>query len=94
MKRGGGISRCLLLVVTMLVMTALFPMALRAEIFRYVDKDGTVHYTNTPTYAQAKAVTLPPLTQANFRKYFPGYPNPRTRPAMYSRMSRLANQAA
>ncbi len=94
MKRGGGISRFLFLVVTILVVAAWFPVALRAEIFRYVDKDGTVHYTNTPTYAQAKAVNLPPLTQENFRKYFPGYPNPRTRPAVYSRMSRLANQAA
>lgn len=93
MKRGAGTSRYLLLAVAIIVMTVFFPLALRAEIFRYVDKDGTIHYTNTPTYAQSEAVSLPPLTQANFRKYFPGC-GKNARSAAFCRMSKLANQAA
>lgn len=93
MRQTAGTSRYLLLAVTIIVVTVFLPLALRAEIFRYVDKDGTIHYTNTPTYAQSQAVSLPPLTQANFKKYFPAYSYGRARPAAFSRMSRLANQA-
>lgn len=44
-----------------------------SEIYKYVDRDGVVHFTNMPTSSQSAKVTLPPMTQANFRKYFPNY---------------------
>jgi soluble lytic murein transglycosylase-like protein len=97
MKLTAGTSRYLLLAVTLIVMSAFLPFPLRAEIFKYVDKDGSVHYTNTPTYAQSKAVNLPPLTQANFRKYFPTYNTAsygRLRSPGFYRSSNPANQAA
>jgi soluble lytic murein transglycosylase len=94
MKRTAGAFRYLLFAVTMIVLTALFPLALRAEIFKYVDKDGTIHYTNTPTYAQAKAVNLPPLTKANFRKYFPSYANSYARLRSEAGYRMRVNQAA
>ncbi len=96
MKQTAGTSRYLLLAVTIILITVFFPLVLRAEIFRYVDQNGTIHYTNTPTYAQAKAVNLPPLTQANFRKYFPTYPSSygRLRSAGFSRMPGPVDRAA
>lgn len=95
MKQAAGTSRYLLFAVTIVLVTAIFPLAPRAEIFKYVDKDGTIHYTNTPTYARSEAVSLPPLTEANFRKYFPAsavyYGRSRSLPL--SRTAKL-NQAA
>ena len=32
-----------------ILMLALFPPESSAQIYKYVDKDGTVHFTNTPT---------------------------------------------
>lgn len=49
----------------------LSPAQTGAEIFKYVDKDGAIHFTNTPTSSRSDPVSLPPLTQANFYKYFP-----------------------
>jgi soluble lytic murein transglycosylase len=70
-------------------------MVLYAEIFKYVDKEGVIHYTNTPTYAQSKAVNLPPLTMANFQKYFPNYKSyPGFQPGFFAPLSNLPNQAA
>ncbi len=94
MKRTAGAFPYLLFAVTTIVLTALFPLALRAEIFKYVDKDGTIHYTNTPTYARAKAVNLPPLTKANFRKYFPSYANSYARLRSEASYRMRVNQAA
>lgn len=69
MKHLARFAACLLLAI-------LFPLALgpslsHAEIFRYVDKDGVIHFTNTPTSGHSTPVALPPLTQANFQRYFP-----------------------
>lgn len=61
-----------------------------AEIFKYVDRDGVIHYTNVPTSSQSAKVSLPPLTQANFQKYFPNYYRP-TLP--FNGSINLANQA-
>ena len=49
------------------------PTGSYAEIFKYVDRDGAIHFTNTPTSVQSTAVNLPPLNQSNFQKYFPTY---------------------
>lgn len=59
-----------LIAVSLVVLSAGRP---RAEIFKYVERDGTIHYTNMPTTIQAQQVSLPPLTPANFQKYFPNY---------------------
>lgn len=39
----------------------LLPCAAAAEIYRYVDKDGVVHYTDKPPDKTAKPAKLPPL---------------------------------
>lgn len=52
-----------------------FPARSNAEIFKYVDKEGVIHFTNTPTSGQSTPVSLPPLNQANFQKFFPSYAN-------------------
>ena len=95
MKRAAGTSRYLLFAVTIVLLTVFFPFDLHAEIFKYVDKDGTIHYTNTPTYTQSEVVNLPPLSEANFRRYFPAYAAAfrKVRSKEMSRMARL-NQAA
>lgn len=65
-----------------------------AEIFKYVDKDGVIHFTNTPTSGQSTPVTLPPLNQATFQKYFPTYANSRYyQPGPFYPMSVFPNQA-
>jgi soluble lytic murein transglycosylase len=76
-------------------MTVFFPFLLHAEIFKYVDKDGTIHYTNAPTYAHSETVNLPPLTEANFRRFFPANAiyYGKGRPKGLSRTAKL-NQAA
>ncbi len=54
-----------------IILAILNPATSIAEIFRYVDKDGVIHFTNAPTSAKSAPVALPPLTQANFKKFFP-----------------------
>ncbi|MDR3567629.1 MAG: lytic transglycosylase domain-containing protein [Syntrophobacteraceae bacterium] len=95
MKQAAGTYPYLLIAVTIVFMTVFSPLLLRAEIFKYVDKDGTIHYTNTPTYAHSETVSLPPLTEANFRKYFPvnAIFYGRSRSKGLSRMAKV-NQAA
>lgn len=55
----------------MICLLLLFQSHARADIYKYVDKDGVIHFTNTPVQPGAKSLTLPPVTQANFVKYFP-----------------------
>ncbi len=91
MKQTALRSPYVVFAVLIIVLTVSFPLALRAEIYKYVDKDGTIHYTNTPTYTQSKEVSLPPLNQANFRKYFPSYSYGRgIRPATFYHMNQAA----
>ncbi len=72
-EANGNGARNLLFAVISVVLTIACPIILCAEIFKYIDKDGAVHYTNTPTYAHSTVVSLPPLTEATFQKYFPKY---------------------
>ncbi len=39
----------------------LFPMVGAAEIYKYTDQDGSIHFTNVPTQASFKPVEYPPL---------------------------------
>ncbi len=68
MKRLARLAGCLICAV---VVVSIFSFDCRAEIFKYVDRDGVIHYTNAPTYGESTPVKLPPLTIENFRKYFP-----------------------
>ncbi|HYA41411.1 MAG TPA: lytic transglycosylase domain-containing protein [Syntrophobacteraceae bacterium] len=94
MKRMATGTRYLLLAVIGIFLTIACPIILCAEIFKYIDKDGAVHYTNTPVYAHSTSVSLPPLTEATFQKYFPKYMASRgLRPGFFL-LSNLPNQAA
>jgi soluble lytic murein transglycosylase-like protein len=95
MKRTATETRYLLFAVVIIVLTCACPNTPYAEIFKYIDKDGAIHYTNTPTYAQSTAVSLPPLTEASFKRYFPKYTASMgaLRPGFFS-LSNLPNQAA
>ena len=72
MKRIQTGTRYLLFAVLGIVLTVAWPIISRAEVFKYIDNDGAIHYTNIPTYANSPDVSLPPLTEA-FQKYFPKY---------------------
>ncbi len=93
MKRTARVARYLLFAAIIVFLTVSCPMGSHAEIFKYVDKDGVIHYTNTPTYAQSKVVNLPPLTMVNFQRYFPNY-NWSSRGFRPGPLSNLPNQAA
>jgi hypothetical protein len=95
MKRIAMSARYLLFAVISIVLTVACPIIPRAEIFKYIDKDGAIHFTNTPTSAQSTAVNLPPLTEATFQRYFPRYTASQGfRPGFFSPLSNLPNQAA
>ena len=96
MKRMATGTGYLLFPAIIIVLTFACPIIPSAEIFKYVDKDGTVHYTNTPTYAQSTTVILPPLTEATFKRYFPKYTASMggLRPGFFIPLSNLPNQAA
>ncbi len=95
MKRIPTETRYLLSAVLGIVLTVAWPIISRAEVFKYIDNDGVVHYTNTPTYANSTDVSLPPLTEATFQKYFPKYTAPQGfQPTFFPRLSNLSNQAA
>ncbi len=85
----------LLFAAILIGLTAACPIGSYAEIFKFVDRDGVIHYTNTPTSAQSTVVNLPPLTQATFQKYFPtcktyqGY-----QPGIFCPFPNLPNQVA
>lgn len=83
-------------VQVVLVLAFLYPASSDAEIFRYVDKDGVIHFTNAPTLKQSAPVALPPLSQANFQKYFPStYKQPyQYYPRSMFPMAAPVNQAA
>ena len=96
MKRTASAVRNLLSAAVVIIVTVVCTISTYAEIFKYVDKDGTIHYTNTPTYVQSSVVNLPPLTQATFQKYFPTYKKsyPGFQPGIFVPLSNLPNQAA
>lgn len=99
MKHRELLSGCLC--VTVALMSLVLCSASSAEIFKYVDRDGTVHFTNMPTTQQSTQVLLPPLTPANFKKYFPNtkFPTKNANYANYAnykplgRPANLANMA-
>ncbi len=66
-RRAESIS-CAWLLFCMLLLVHSYSVA---EIFKYVDKDGVIHFTNVPTQPESKALALPPPTEANFNRYFP-----------------------
>jgi len=94
MERTARAVRYLLFAAIAVLLTVACPMSAYAEIFKYVDKEGNIHYTNTPTYTQSTIVNLPPLTMANFQKYFPTYRSYQGFQGISLPMSNLANQAA
>jgi hypothetical protein len=71
MKYLAGAVKCLLLAPVVICLWLAVPSPVEADIYKYVDKTGVLHFTNVPTSAASSQVTLPPLTEANFRKYFP-----------------------
>ena len=95
MKRIATGARYLLFAAISIVFTLACPIIPCAEIFKYIDRDGAIHYTNTPTCAHSTEVSLPPLTEATFQKYFPKYTASQGfQPGVFSRLSNLPNQAA
>ncbi|HIJ68531.1 MAG TPA: transglycosylase SLT domain-containing protein [Deltaproteobacteria bacterium] len=95
MKRIARVARYLLFAALGIVLTVACPTIPCAEIFKYIDRDGAIHYTNTPTYANSTDVSLPPLTEATFQRYFPRYAASQGfQPGFFSRLSNLPNQAA
>jgi len=94
MKRTPTETRYLLSAVLGIVLTVAWPIISRAEVFKYIDNDGVVHYTNIHTYANSTDVSLPPLTEA-FQKYFPKYwASKGFQPGFFPRLSNLSNQVA
>ncbi len=95
MKCTARAAHYLLLAAILVVITVARPATPNAEIFKFVDRDGAIHFTNTPTSMQSTVVNLPPLTQANFKKFFPnskgsqGY-----QPKAFFPLANLPNQAA
>jgi soluble lytic murein transglycosylase-like protein len=95
MKRTARAADYLLFAVMIVVSTVACPIGACAEIFKFVDRDGAVHFTNTPTSVQSTIVNLPPVTQANFQKYFPTYKGYQGYQAgAFLPLSDLPNQAA
>lgn len=50
-----------LLLVVSLASSLASSLAVASEVYRYVDKNGVVHYTDQPPNKTAKPVALPPL---------------------------------
>lgn len=95
MKRAAWAADFFLFASIALLLAVARPLVSDAEIFKFVDRDGAVHFTNTPTSVQSTVVNLPPLTQANFQKYFPAtnkvYPGYQA--GTFLPLSALPNQA-
>lgn len=95
MKCTARAAHYLLFAAILVILTVARPTGLNAEIFKFVDRDGAIHFTNTPTSAQSTVVNLPPVNQANFRKYFPTFKGSQGyQPAGFFPLSNLPNQAA
>ncbi len=73
MRRAAGFARYFINALFSVLLIFLFTASPGAEMYKYVNRDGAICYTNVPTYGQSTPVTLPPLNQANFNKYFPTY---------------------
>jgi soluble lytic murein transglycosylase-like protein len=94
MKRAKRGAEYLLFAAIIVVVTVVHPSGSHSEIFKFVDRDGAIHFTNTPTSVQSTMVNLPPLTQTNFQKYFPTYKGyPGYQPGTFSPRGDLPNQA-
>ena len=94
MKRVTRFAAYLLACTFIIIQAVLYPAYSDAEIFRYVDKDGVIHFTNAPTASQSAPVALPPLNQANFQKFFPTYQSYNYyQPRYLGPLSSLPNQA-
>jgi soluble lytic murein transglycosylase len=96
MKRTPRAGLYLLCSAITIILTVALTLGANAEIFKYVDKDGAIHYTNTPTYVQSAVVNLPPLTEANFKKYFPTCKGSYLgiKPGVFTPLTNLPDQAA
>ena len=55
MARG---AEYLLFAVIVIGLTVACPIGSYAEIFKFVDRDGVIHYTNTPTSAQSTLLSF------------------------------------
>jgi soluble lytic murein transglycosylase-like protein len=71
MGRPGRLARTLVFASAVFFFAFLSSGRSGAEIYKYVDQDGVVHFTNAPTSDNSSVVSLPPLTQSNLKKYFP-----------------------
>ncbi len=67
----GRLARYLVFALAVFLFAFLSPGRPGAEIYKYVDPAGVVHFTNAPTSGSSSVVSLPPLTQSNLKKYFP-----------------------
>ena len=95
MKPMARVAGYLLFAAIIIVWGIAGPISSNAEIFKFVDKDGTIHFTNAPTSVKSTPVNLPPLTQLNFQKYFPTYKVYHGyQPGGISPLLNLPNQAA
>jgi len=95
MKRTTRAADYLLFTVMIVVLAVAWPTGACAELFKFVDRDGEVHFTNTPTSVRSTIVDLPPVNQANFQKYFPTYKGYQGYQAgAFLPLSDLPNQAA
>jgi len=54
-------ERLVIALFLIVVGSILFPPVGAAEIYKYVDRDGSIHFTNVPTQASFEPAVLPPL---------------------------------
>ena len=52
--------------ILFLLLAIISPLSLQADIYKYVDKKGNVHYSTTPPNASAKPAELPQIQKKDF----------------------------
>ncbi|MCE5245053.1 MAG: lytic transglycosylase domain-containing protein [Desulfobacteraceae bacterium] len=63
------IGRTILFVCSFLCFIPSFPAVSFADIFKYVDKEGVMHFTNVPTHPDARKFVSPPILTVPQRSY-------------------------